>query len=75
MENDIEFTFNIGGIYNVSYDLEVVYTDEVSDPTFYVSNDYLCGEIAPKLDGVKEITVYANDIHKVAKRQKSSATT
>ena len=67
MENDIEFTFNIGGIYNVSYDLDVVYTDEVSDPTFYVSNDYLGGEIAPKLDGVKEITVYANDIHKVAK--------
>ena len=67
MKNDVEFTFNISDIYKVSYDLEVIYTDEVSDPTFYVSYDYLGGEIAPKLDGVKEVTVYTGDIHKVSR--------
>ena len=67
MKDDIEFTFNIGGIYDVSYDLEVVYTDGVSDPTFYVSRDYLDGEIGPKLDGVKEITVYTDNVYNDSK--------
>ena len=67
MKDDIEFTFNVGGIYNVSYDLEVSYTDKVSDPTFYITRDYLEGNIAPKLDGIKEITVYTDSVLKVSR--------
>ena len=67
MKNDIELTFNIQGIYDVSYDVETVYSDDVYHPTFYMGNEFLTGNVAPKLDGVKEITVYTDSVIKVSK--------
>ena len=67
MKNDVELTFNLGGIYDVSYDVELEYSDDVYDPTFYVNNDFITGNMAPQLDGVKEITVYTDSVMKVSK--------
>ena len=68
LKDDIQFNFNIKNLYNVSYDIEVVYTDEVSNPALIVNEDYLKGEIAPDFDGVKEITVYTDNIRKLTKQ-------
>ena len=68
LKDDIEFNFNIKNLYNVTYDIEVVYTDEVTKPTLVVNNDYLKGEIAPDFGGVKEITVYTNKIKQLTKQ-------
>ena len=67
MKNDVELTFNLGGIYDVSYDVEFEYSDDVYDPTFYVNNDFITGNMAPQLDGVKEITVYTDSVMNVSK--------
>ena len=67
MKNDVELTFNLGGIYDVSYDVELEYSDDVYDPTFYVNNDFITGNMAPQLDGVKEITVYTDSVMNVSK--------
>lgn len=68
LKDDIQFNFNIKNLYNVSYDIEVVYTDEVSNPALIVNEDYLNGEISPDFDGVKEITVYTDNIRKLTKQ-------
>lgn len=68
LKDDIEFNFNIQNLYNVSYDLEVVYTDEVNYPIMIVNQAYLNGEIAPKFDGIKEITVYTDNIKNLSKK-------
>ena len=57
---------NINNFYSVSYDIEIVYTDDVDYPTFYVNNDFMEGKIEPKLD-VKEVVVYTNNIKRLAK--------
>ena len=68
MKDDLEFNFKLNDLYNVSYDLDIVYSDEVSHPIMVVNEDYLAGEIAPKFEGVKEITVYTDNIKKLSKQ-------
>jgi len=62
LEGKIDLNFNLGDIYSVSYDFEIVYTDEVISPKLFVNTDYIYGNIAPKVGGVREITVYTDDI-------------
>ena len=66
LKDDIEFKFNIKGLYDVSYDLEIVYTDEVSRPILVMNKDFINGKIAPIFDGVKEITVYADNVRRLS---------
>lgn len=68
LKDDIEFNFNIQNLYPVSYDIEVVYTDEVNYPIMIVNQAYLNGEITPKFDGIKEITVYTDNIKNLSKK-------
>lgn len=68
LKDDIQFNFNIKNLYNVTYDIEVIYTDEVSNPVLIVNEDYLKGEIAPDFSGVKEITVYTDNIKQLTKQ-------
>lgn len=68
LKDDIQFNFNIKNLYNVTYDIEVIYTDEVSNPALIVNEDYLKGEIAPDFSGVKEITVYTDNIKQLTKQ-------
>ena len=68
LKDDIEFNFNIKGIYNVSYDLETIYSDEVTKPTVVLNTDFLNGFVPVSFDGVKEITVYTNNAKKLAKQ-------
>lgn len=68
LKDDIEFNFNIQNLYPVSYDIEVVYTDEVNYPIMIVNQAYLNGEIAPKFDGIKEITVYTDNVKNLSKK-------
>ncbi|MBE6130773.1 MAG: ATP-binding cassette domain-containing protein [Erysipelotrichaceae bacterium] len=68
LKDDIEFNFNIQNLYPVSYDIEVVYTDEVNYPIMIVNQAYLNGEITPKFDGIKEITVYTDNVKNLSKK-------
>ena len=68
LKDDIEFNFNIQNLYPVSYDIEVVYTDEVNYPIMIVNQAYFNGEITPKFDGIKEITVYTDNIKNLSKK-------
>lgn len=68
LKDDIEFNFNIQNLYPVSYDIEVVYTDEVNYPIMIVNQAYLNGEITPKFDGIKEITVYTDNAKNLSKK-------
>lgn len=61
LKDRVTLTFNLESIYSVSYDVDVVYTDDVEEPVFYVNSDYLNGKIAPKFDGIKEISVYTDN--------------
>ena len=67
MKEKVEFTFNLEGIYSVNYDIDVVYSDDVYAPTLYVNNDFISGNVAPRLDGIKEITVYTDSVLKVSR--------
>ena len=66
LEGKVEFAFNVKGLYPVSYELEVVYTDEVTEPVFFVDRSYIEGKITPIFDGAKEITVYTDDVRGVS---------
>ena len=66
-KDDIDFMFNIKNIYNISYDIDIIYSDEVAYPVFVVNDDYINGDIAPKFEGIKEITVYTDNVKKLAK--------
>lgn len=68
LKDNIEFNFNIENIYKVTYDLDVVYTDEVYKPTLIINKDYLEGKIAPNLNGIKEVTVYTDNIKQLTKQ-------
>ena len=68
LKDDIEFNFNIQNLYPVSYDIEVVYTDEVNYPIMIVNQAYLNGEIKPEIEGIKEITVYTDNVKNLSKR-------
>lgn len=68
LKDDIEFNFNIQNLYPVSYDIEVVYTDEVNYPIMIVNQAYLNGEITPKIDGIKEVTVYTDNVKNLSKK-------
>ena len=66
-KNDIEFKFNLNNIYDVTYDIDVTYTDEVNKPILVVNKDYFNGEFAPNFNGVKEITVYNEKTKKLTR--------
>ena len=68
LKDDIEFNFNIQNLYPVSYDIEVVYTDEVNYPIMIVNQAYLNGEITPKIEGIKEVTVYTDNVKNLSKK-------
>lgn len=68
LKDDIEFNFNIENIYNVTYDIEVIYTDEAYKPSLIFNTDYLKGKIAPNFGGVKEITVYTDNIKQLTRQ-------
>ena len=67
LKDDIEFAFTLQGMYEVSYDLDVVYTDEVSRPTFIVNEEFMSGNIAPIFSGTREISVYADNVRNLTK--------
>ena len=71
LKDKIEFNFNLGSIYSVSYDVDVVYTDEVDEPVFFAGADYMTGALDPKLDGVKELTVYTENTKRLEKSAKA----
>ena len=71
LEGRIELDFNLAGIYDVSYDVETVYTNEVYAPTFYVSPDYFSGGVSPILDGVMELTVYTENMNALVREVES----
>ena len=62
LKDKINTEFNLGNIYPVSYGVEVVYTDYHDIPTFVVGDDYLRGALAPDFGGVRELTVYTDDV-------------
>ena len=68
LKDNIQFNFSVADIYNVTYDIDTVYTDEVTKPTLIVNQEYLKGEISPKFEGIKEITVYTGNIKQVSKQ-------
>ena len=68
LKDNIQFNFSVADIYNVTYDIDTVYTDEVAKPTLIVNQEYLKGEISPKFEGIKEITVYTGNIKQVSKQ-------
>ena len=68
LKDYITFDFNLEGIYNVTYNLDVVYTDEVTSPSLIINDDYFNGNIEPIFDGVKEITIYSDNVNKLAKK-------
>ena len=68
LKDDIEFNFNIDNLYNVTYDIEVIFTDEVYKPTLIINQDYLKGKITPNLGGVREISIYTNNIKQLTKQ-------
>lgn len=68
LKDKIAFNFALASIYTVSYDVEVIYTDEVDTPIFFVNDAYLNGDVEPKLDGVMELTVYTDNT-RALKRQ------
>ena len=51
----------------MSYDLEITYSNEITEPALVINKDFLHGKIKPIFDGVKEITVYTNNIRKLSK--------
>lgn len=67
LKDDYEFQLNIKGLYSASYDFETVYKDGDFTPSLIVNTAYLTGEVAPNLGGVKEITVYTDDVQKLSK--------
>ena len=66
-KNSMSLQFNIKNLYTVSYDFDVVYSDDEYTPTMVAGKDYLSGEVAPNLGGVKEITVYTDNVAKLSK--------
>ena len=67
LKDTISFDFNIKNLYGVFYDLAIVYSDDAYAPTLVLGNDYMNGEFAPDFDGVKEISVYTDNIRKLTK--------
>lgn len=67
LKDDIQFQFHLKNLYGVSYDLEIVYSDEESTPALVINEDFLRGNVAPVLDGVKEVTVYTDNVQKLRK--------
>ena len=67
LKENFETDFNINGIYDVSYDFDIVYTDEYVYPTLFMNKDFLDGVITPDIGGVKEIVVYTKNINKLTK--------
>lgn len=62
LKGDIALDFNLKNIYPVSYAVDVVYTDSVDAPIFVVNDDYMYGRVAPSFGGVRELTVYTDDV-------------
>lgn len=67
LKEEIRFNFNLSGLYDVSYDLDIVYSDDASEPVFVMNKDFLSGKIAPNFGGVKELTVYADNVIRLSK--------
>lgn len=68
LKGDIEFHFNLNNIYGISYPLDVVYSDEATNPVLVMNEDFLHGKIETDFGGVKEITVYAENVSKLEKQ-------
>lgn len=67
LKDDITFSFNLKGLYNVSYDFDVIYSETETIPTLIINNDYMYGKISPTIEGIKEITLYTENSKKIAK--------
>lgn len=71
-KDNIEFEYILRDIYKFTYDLDIVYTDEeYAVPTMIVNDDFINGEISPISNGIKEITVYTDNVIKLSKEVKS----
>lgn len=69
MKNKCELDFKLNNFYGVKYNVDIVYTDAVDVPTFYINQDYLEGRIKPEIE-VKEVVVYTDNINKLSKQIK-----
>lgn len=67
LKDDIEFNFNLKNLYDVTYDLDVVYSDTETTPKLIIDNNYMKGNVSANIDGVKEISVYTNNPRKLSK--------
>jgi ABC-type antimicrobial peptide transport system permease subunit len=68
MKDDITFNFSIKDMYGVHLGCETVYTDDVKVPTFVIGGDYIKGNVRASFDGVKEITVYDENVKKLSRK-------
>ena len=66
-KDDIQLQFNLKGIYGVSYDFDIKYTDDVSEPCLIMDTAFLEGGMTPDFGGVKEISVYTDNIKKLTR--------
>ena len=67
LKDNIQLQFNLKGIYGVSYDFGIKYTDEVSEPCLMMGTEFVEGGIAPDFGGVKELSVYIDNVNKLSK--------
>jgi len=63
----LDLQFNLKNLYGVSYDFDIKYTDDVSEPCLIMGTEFVEGGIAPDFGGVKEISVYTDNIKKLTK--------
>ena len=66
MKDEVEFLYKLK-IYDAAYNFDIVYTDEVSAPCLILDTAFLQGGTAPDFGGVKELTVYTDNVNKLAK--------
>lgn len=67
LEGDVTLEFSLKNLYAVSYDLDVRYSEYEYNPTLVMNEDFMYGKVAPNFGGVKEISVYTDDVQGLAK--------
>ena len=67
LKDNITFDFNLKNLYDVSYDLQIIYSDTEKAPKLIIANDYIHGNVTPIFEGVKEVYVYTDNPRKLVK--------